>query len=114
MLYNFSVEFEANRIHLKQEASKSNGTNKLLFYADDVNILCGSVHAIEKNPNTWIAANNETGLKFMAGKTKYISTSRNKKWGWSHNTEIDNSYFTWVEDFKYLVTQLKNQYYIKE
>ena len=28
--------------------------------------------------------------------------------------EIDNSYFTRVEDFKYLVTNLTYQYYIKE
>jgi len=93
---------------------KSNGTHKLLFYADDVNILGGSVHAIEINTNTWIAANKETGLKVNAGKTKYNFKSRDKKGGWSHNTEIDNISFTRVEEFKYLVTNLTYQYYIKE
>ena len=52
LLFKFSVEFEANRIHLKQEGLKSNGKHKLLFYADDINILGGNVHAIEKNTNT--------------------------------------------------------------
>ena len=80
---------------------KSNCTHKLRFYADDVNILGWSVHAIEKNTNSWIAANKETRLKVNAGETKYIYTSRDKKGGWSHNTESDNSSFTRVEDFKY-------------
>jgi len=39
--------------------------------------------------------------------------SRDKKGGWSHNTEIDNGSFTRVEEFKYLVTNLTYQYYIK-
>ena len=93
---------------------KSNGKHKVLFYADDANILGGRVHAIEKNTNTWIAANKESGLKVNAGETKYIYTSRGKKGRWRHNTEIDNGYFTRVKDFKYLVTNLTYQYYIKE
>jgi len=52
LLFKFSVEFEAKRIDLKQEGLKSNGAHKLHFYADDVNILGGNVHAIEKNTNT--------------------------------------------------------------
>jgi len=39
--------------------------------------------------------------------------SRDKKEGWSHNTEIDNISFTMVENLKYLVKNLKYQYYIK-
>ena len=92
---------------------KSNSKHKLLFYADDVNILGGSVHAIEINTNNWIAANKDCGLKVNAGEIKYIYMSRDKKGGWSHNIEIDNGSFTRVEDFKYLVTNLTYQYYIK-
>ena len=66
------------------------------------------------NTNTWIAANKETRLKVNAGETNYIYTSRDKKGGWSHNKEIDNSSFTRVEYFKYLVTNLTYQNYIKE
>jgi len=51
-LFNNSVEFEAKRINLKQESLKSNCTPKLRFYADDVNILGGIVHSIEKNTTT--------------------------------------------------------------
>ena len=92
---------------------KSNCKHNFLFYADDVNILGGSVCAIEINTNTWIAANKETRLKVNAGEIKYIYTSRDKKGRWSQNTEIDNSSFTRVEEFKYLVTNLTYQYYIK-
>jgi len=92
---------------------KSNCKHNFLFYADDVNILGGSVCAIEINTNTWIAANKETRLQVNAGKTKYIFKSRNKEAGRSHNIEIDNSSFNRVEDFKYLVTKLTYQNYNK-
>jgi len=113
-LFNNSVEFEAKRIHLKQESLKSNCTHKLRFYADDVSILGGIVPAIEKNTNTWIAANKETGLKFNAGETKYIFMSQNREARRCHNIEIDNSTFNRVEDFKYLVTNLSYQNNIKK
>jgi hypothetical protein len=33
---------------------KLNGTHQLLVYADDVNILSGSVHPKEKLPEEWM------------------------------------------------------------
>jgi hypothetical protein len=32
---------------------KLNGTHKFLVYADDVNILGGSIHSIKKNTKLW-------------------------------------------------------------
>jgi hypothetical protein len=45
---------------------KLNGTNKLLVYADDVNILGGSVHTIKENPEGLEVASREIGLDMNA------------------------------------------------
>jgi len=55
---------------------KLNGTHKLLVYADDVNILGESVHAIKKNTEALLVSNKETGLEVNVDKTKYIVMSR--------------------------------------
>jgi len=43
-LFNFSLECLIRRVQLIQDGLKLNGTHLLLVYADDVNILGGSVH----------------------------------------------------------------------
>jgi hypothetical protein len=85
-----------------------------LVYADDVNILDGSINTIEKNTETWVAVNSETGLQENADETKYIVMSRGTKTGRIRITEIDNSSFTRVEEFKWLGTTLTDQNYIQE
>jgi hypothetical protein len=47
-LFNFAVEFVVRRVQIKQDSSKLNGANQFLVYADDVNILGGSVYTIKK------------------------------------------------------------------
>ena len=54
---------------------KSNGTHQLLAYADDVNILGGSVHTVKKNAEALVAATKEIGLDVNADKTKYMIMS---------------------------------------
>ena len=44
MLFNFALEYAIRRIQVNQDGSKLNGTHQLLAYADDVNILGGSIH----------------------------------------------------------------------
>jgi hypothetical protein len=47
---------------------KLNGAHQLLVYADDVNILGGSAHAIKENTEALVVASKEIGLEVNAGK----------------------------------------------
>jgi hypothetical protein len=38
---------------------KLNGTNQLLAYADDINILGGSIHTLKENTEALVAASRE-------------------------------------------------------
>ena len=58
---------------------KLSGTHQLLAYADDVNILGGSVHTVKKNAEALVAAIKETGLEVNADKTKYTIVSRSER-----------------------------------
>ena len=52
---------------------KLNGT-QLPVYADDVNILGGSVHAVKK-VETLVVVSKEIGLEVIADKMKYMFMS---------------------------------------
>ena len=93
---------------------KLNGTHQLLVYADDVNILGGSVHTIKKNAEALVLASKEIGLDVNADKPKYMVMSRDKKAGRSHSIKIDNGCFERVEALKYLGKNLTNKNYIHE
>ena len=53
-----------------QDGLKLNGTHQLMVYADDVNILGGSVHTVKKNVEASIVGGKETGLEVNYDKTK--------------------------------------------
>jgi hypothetical protein len=78
-----------------------NGTHQLLAYADNVNILGGSVHTVKENAETLVAATKENGLEVNVDKTKYMIMSRDQNVGRSHSVKIDNSSIERVEEFKY-------------
>jgi hypothetical protein len=48
LLFNFALEYTIRRVQGKQDGLKLNGTHQLLVYADDVNILGGSVRTVKK------------------------------------------------------------------
>ena len=49
MLINFALEYTITRVQVNQDGLKLNGTHQLLAYADDVNILGGSIHTLKEN-----------------------------------------------------------------
>jgi hypothetical protein len=46
LLFNFALEYAIRRVQVIQNGLKLNGTNQLLVYADNVNMLRGSVHTV--------------------------------------------------------------------
>jgi len=93
---------------------KLSGTHQLLVYADDVNILGGSVHYVEKNTGALVVASKEIGLEVNADKTTYMVMSRQQNAGRNHNVKIDNISFKRAEELKYLGATLTHQKLLRE
>jgi len=106
LLFNFALEYAIRRVQVNQNGLKLNGTHQLLAYADDVNILVGSIHNLKENAEALVAATREIGLEVSTDKTKYMVMSRDQNAGRNHNVRIDNSTLERVEVFKYLGTTL--------
>ena len=80
-----------------------------VVYADDVNMLEGSIHTIKENAGALTVASKEIGLEVNTDKPKYMLVSQDQNAGCSHNTKIDNRSFVMVEEFKYVGTTLTKQ-----
>jgi hypothetical protein len=93
---------------------KLNGTHQLLAYADDVNILGGSVYTVRGNTEALLVATKEIGSEVHADKSKCMVMSRDRNAGRGHGVKIDNSSFERVEEFKYLGVTLIDQNSIQE
>ena len=102
MLFNFALEYAIRSVQVNQNGLKVNGTHQLLAYADDVNILGGSVHTVKENAEASGVATKEIGLEVNVDKTKYMIMSRDQKARRSYSMKIDNGSIERVEEFKYL------------
>jgi hypothetical protein len=109
LLFNFALEYTIRRVQISQDGFKLNGTHQLSVYADDVNILGGTVRTVKKITEALVVASKETGLEENADETKYMVTSRDQNAGRSRNIKVDNRSFEMVEVFKYLKGGSKNQ-----
>ena len=114
LLLNFALDHAIKRVQVSQDGLKLNGTHQLLAYADDVNILGGSVHTVKKNAESLVAATKEIGLEVNAHKSKYMTVFRDQNAGRIHSMKMDSSPIERVEEFKYLGITLTNQNSIQE
>jgi len=81
-LFNFAVQYAIRRVQVNQGGLKLNGTHQLLVYADDVNMLWGSIRTIKENTEALAVASKEIGLEVNVDKTKYMVMSRDQNAGW--------------------------------
>ena len=63
LLFNFALEYAIRRVQVNQDGLKLNGTHQHLAYADDVNILGGSIHTLKEHAEALVAATREIGLE---------------------------------------------------
>jgi len=100
LLFNFVLDYAIRRVQVNQEGLKLNGKHQLLAYADNNNILGGSVDTVKKNAEALVAATKEIGLEVNANKTKYMNVSRDQNAGRIHSMKIDNISIRRVEEIK--------------
>ena len=94
MPFNFVLEYAIRRVQINQNGLKLNVIHQFLVYADDVNILGGSVCTIKKHAEALLVASKKTVLEVNAHKTKYTVMSRDQNEG--RILIIDNkSYEMW-------------------
>ena len=67
---------------------KLNGTHQILVYADNVNILGGSVHTIKENTGVVVVASKEIGLEVNADKTMYMVMCQDQNARQSHSLRL--------------------------
>jgi hypothetical protein len=93
LLFNFSLEYTIRRVQVNQDSLKLNGTHQILVYGDDVNILGGSVHTMEKNTDPLVVASNGTGLEENADKSQYMTRSPDQNAEPNHTKKTDDNRF---------------------
>jgi len=86
LLFNIALEYAISAVQVNQDGLKLNGTHQLLVYAEDVNMLGGSVHTIKEKAEALVLASKENGLEINVYKTEYMVMSRAQNAGRIQNT----------------------------
>ena len=66
LLFNCALEYGIRRVQVNQDGLKLNGTLHFLVYAEDNNILGGSLPTIKENAEALLVVSKETGLEGRA------------------------------------------------
>jgi len=76
LLFNFALEYAIRKVQVNQDGLKLNGTHQFLAYAEDVNILGGSVHTVKESAEALVVLlrsldrlSRNVGKKFPLGST---------------------------------------------
>jgi hypothetical protein len=91
MLFNFALEHVIRRVQVNQDALNLNGTHQLLVYADDVNILGGSLRTVKKNTKPLVVASVQNGPEANRENFKYLIIFSDLNGGKFHNINLGNS-----------------------
>jgi len=67
--FNFALEYAIRRVQVNQDGLRLSSTRQFLAYADDVNILGGSIRTLKENAEALVAATREIGLDVSADST---------------------------------------------
>ena len=67
LLFNFALEYAIRKLHETNLGLDMNGTQQVLAYADDVNLVGDDIRTIETH--TLFNACNDIGLAVNTGKT---------------------------------------------
>jgi hypothetical protein len=68
LFFNFALQY-AMKVQVNLNGLKLYGTHQLLAYADDINILGGSIHTVKENAEALLVATKEIGLEVNADKS---------------------------------------------
>ena len=61
VLFNFALEYAVRSVQVNQDGLKLNGIHQLLVYANDDNLLGGSIHTLKENSEALVAAARRLG-----------------------------------------------------
>jgi hypothetical protein len=93
---------------------KLNGTQQLMFYANEVNLQRDNINIINKNIKILIDASTEVGLEINVEKTKYTLLFRHQNADQNRDIKIANRSFENISQFNYLGKTATNQNLIQD
>jgi hypothetical protein len=87
LLFIFASDYAITKVRVNTVGLTLNGTHGLLVYADDVNMLGGSVHTLKGNKEALVAGRKGNGVVVIADRTKYMVMSRYQNAGRSQHKD---------------------------